>query len=52
MTRKLSLKRDVLQELTTGELTGVVGGTFETAYSCLDYVTCDIVRCYVSDLVQ
>jgi len=43
--RKLSLKRDVLNELTTDELTGVVGGTKETMYSCMTYVSCYILDC-------
>jgi hypothetical protein len=45
--RTLTLKRDVLTELSADELTGVVAGTLETAYSCLDYVSCHIVDCLV-----
>lgn len=45
MTRTLSLKKDVLQELTTDELRGVVAGTRDTLYSCMDFVSCDIVNC-------
>lgn len=45
MTRKLALKKDVLQELTTDDLRGVVAGTRDTLYSCLDFVSCDIVNC-------
>ena len=49
MTRKLSLKREELQELTNDELTGVAGGAqtrdgvcdvFDTMYSCLTYQSC------------
>jgi hypothetical protein len=46
MTRKLSLKRDVLTELSSDELTGVVAGTLKpTAYSCLDYISCYALQC-------
>ncbi len=44
MTRTLSLKRDVLQELSTDELDAVVGGTL-TAISCLTYVSCLVLAC-------
>ena len=47
MKRTLSLKRDVLQELSSDELTSVVGGTRETLYSCMAYISCDILRCLV-----
>ncbi len=46
MTRKLSLKREALQELTTTDLTGVVGaaitkdGLCDTWHSCLTYESC------------
>ncbi|HVF06180.1 MAG TPA: hypothetical protein VNA20_15165 [Frankiaceae bacterium] len=46
MTRKLSLRREALQELTTTDLTGVVGaaqtryGICDTMYSCLTYESC------------
>jgi hypothetical protein len=52
MTRKLSLKRDVLQELSSDELTGVAAGTkttidtktlLDTMYSCLTYQSCACV---------
>lgn len=43
--RSLSLKRDVLQELTTDELAGVTGGTRETLYSCLAFISCGVVEC-------
>lgn len=48
MPRKLSLKRDVLQELSSEELGDVVGGTRETLYSCYAYISCDIVNCLLS----
>ena len=44
MTRKLSLKKDVLQELTTDELRGVAGG-HPTWFSCLDYISCNPLDC-------
>lgn len=43
--RTLSLKRDVLQELTTDELEVVNGGTRETLYSCYTYVSCGVLEC-------
>jgi hypothetical protein len=42
-TRQLSLRRDVLRELTPGEL-GIVAGT-GTEASCLDYISCWAVQC-------
>lgn len=42
-TRTLSLKRDVLQELTNGELGAVAGAG--TDMSCLDYISCWAVQC-------
>ena len=48
MTRKLTLKRDVLQELSSDELSGVVAGTTkETMYSCMTYISCYITDCLV-----
>ena len=52
MARKLTLKRDVLQELSTADLdqvvgggtTGCVGGT-DTMYSCYTYISCHIIAC-------
>lgn len=43
MTRRLSLKKDVLQELTTAELGSVAGGA--TEFSCLDYISCFPWQC-------
>lgn len=45
MTRRLALRREVLRELSTDELAAVVGGTRDTFYSCLDFVSCDLIRC-------
>lgn len=49
--RTLTLKREALQELSPQDLTAVAGGTTtklgETLYSCLAYVSCDIVHCLV-----
>ena len=48
MTRRLALRREVLRELSTDELASVVGGTRETLYSCMDFESCDFVRCVIS----
>ncbi|HVF06179.1 MAG TPA: hypothetical protein VNA20_15160 [Frankiaceae bacterium] len=51
MTRKLSLKRETLQELTTDELHGVAGaaqtrqGLCETMFSCMTFISCNVVEC-------
>ena len=46
MTRKLALRRDVLRELSAGELSGVVAGGAEI--SQLDFVTCQLPFCLLS----
>ncbi len=38
-TRRLTLQREALQELSAEELDAVVAGT-DTMISCLDYITC------------
>lgn len=43
MTRKLSLKRETLQDLTPAELAAVAGGN--TNFSCLDYISCFPWQC-------
>jgi hypothetical protein len=43
--RSLVLRRDVLRSLTEDELGGIAAGTFGTAYSCLDYVSCYLLDC-------
>lgn len=43
--RTLSLKRDELSELTSDELSGVVGGV--TQLSCLAYVSCFATACLI-----
>jgi len=49
MKKKLNLKDLTVQSFVTEvKLDEVKGGTAQTIYSCLDYVTCDIVRCYLS----
>jgi hypothetical protein len=48
MTRKLTLKKDVLAELSSAELTEVVGGTRDTLFSCLTYVSCNPLDCVLS----
>ena len=47
MTRKLTLKRDVLQELSSDDLNLVVGGTRDTLFSCYTFVSCNILECLV-----
>ncbi len=56
--RKLTLNRDVLDELTTDELRGVAGAAPDyptqdrpTGYSCLDYVSCYQTQCLPKTLV-
>ena len=50
--RSLSLKREVLQELTAAELTGVAGGApHQTEVSCLDYISCWALQCLPRTLV-
>lgn len=49
-SRKLTLKRDVLQELGTDELADVVAGTATgtgaaTRHSCLTYISCFQQEC-------
>jgi hypothetical protein len=51
MTRRLSLRRDVLQELTVSDLAAVDGGARQTMYSCLDYVSCYALQCVVRDTI-
>jgi hypothetical protein len=49
--KKLTLKRDVLQELGSDELAGVVAGTAtgtgagQTRHSCLAYISCFQQHC-------
>lgn len=57
--RTLSLKREVLQELSAADLQVVAGGTktvaqdttkaAETLYSCLAFVSCAIPFCLLRD---
>lgn len=54
--RRLSLKREVLQEISASDL-GLVGGgagtapcVAETMYSCLMYISCAFLHtCYLPD---
>ena len=50
--RKLTLKKETVAELTTGELGGVVGGTFPSKYDCtVSYQVCNPLSedvCFVS----
>lgn len=45
MTRKLSIQREVLQELTAADLEVVAAGTRQTLYSCLAFESCAIPFC-------
>lgn len=47
-SRKLTLKQEALQELTSGELDAVVGAAQQTQYSCLDYISCWWWQCIPS----
>jgi hypothetical protein len=48
--RTLSLKREVLQELSDADLHVVAGGTVpQTWYSCLDYLSCNVLGCVLRD---
>jgi hypothetical protein len=49
--RTLSLKREVLQELADNDLqvVGAAGTIPDTMYSCLAYVSCDLLRCVVEN---
>jgi hypothetical protein len=40
----LTLKRDVLRELTLDELTGV-NGAGETYYTCYAVISCGLIEC-------
>lgn len=44
-SRKLVLKHEALQELTSGELDSVVGAAAQTEFSCLDYISCWWFQC-------
>ena len=43
--RKLSLKREELRDLSTDELTSVVGGTRDTWFSCYTFISCNPLDC-------
>jgi hypothetical protein len=54
LRRTLSLKREVLQELTAADLTAIAGAAppqttklAETMYSCLAYISCNVLQCVV-----
>lgn len=52
MRRTLSLKRESLHELTASDLASVVGGKLtETCYSCLAYISCNILQCVAKDTI-
>ena len=60
--RTLSLKREVLRELTDADLTAVNGAappdlttivtTANTAFSCLAYISCNPLACVVRDVTD
>jgi hypothetical protein len=62
MRRTLSLKREVLTELTAVDLAVVNGAappplttivvTANTAYSCLDYISCNELACVVREVTD
>lgn len=47
-SRKLTLKHESLQELTSGELDAVAGAGTQTQFSCLPYVSCWWFQCVVT----
>jgi hypothetical protein len=48
MRRTLSLKRDVLAELSPADLESVGAAAAQTQISCLNYITCGgIFYCYL-----
>lgn len=49
MKKKLKISQiQVKSFVTEVEPAKIQGGGTETMYSCLDYVTCDAVRCYLT----
>ncbi len=48
MRRTLTLKREAVRELADAELGAVNGAQQQTQYSCLDYITCGGLQCYLS----
>ncbi len=49
MKKKLNLKDlSVKSFVTEVNANHLKGGTGDTMYSCLAYVTCDVVKCYVT----
>lgn len=44
-SRRLTLKREALQQLTSGELDSVAGAAQQTQYSCLHYMSCFWWQC-------
>ncbi len=49
MKKKLNLKElSVKSFVTEVGPAEVKGGTGETLYSCLAYITCDVIRCYAT----
>jgi hypothetical protein len=56
MIRRLSLKREVIGELTAADLAIVnaaaprtIACTGQTEYSCLDYISCNELACVIRD---
>jgi len=51
MRRTLSLRREVLRELSDADLNVVAGGTVpQTWYSCLDFLSCNVLQCATRDV--
>lgn len=50
MNRKLALKREVLAELTEGDLQKVAAGTVkDLSFSCMTYISCYPDDCLLSE---
>ena len=47
-TRKLALKREIGVELADAELREIAGGTRQTMFSCLTYISCNPLECLIS----
>ena len=51
--RRLRLSRETLRNIGTDDMSRAAGGKLtQTCYSCLTYVSCDFVRCVVTDAIS
>lgn len=48
MKKKLKLNDLKVQSFVTADAENIKGGTGETMYSCLAYVTCNVVGCVLT----